>query len=297
MKRVFCLIISVFTILLSGCSILDSSPNYINENKGGVTVFCFDVGQADCSLITTDDTVILIDAGNRNDGNFIVDFLQEQNIETIDYLVATHPHEDHIGGMSDIFDNFKINNVYMPKISKKDIPTTKVYEDFIDSVMEEECKVVAAKGGETVIDENNLKFETLAPNSTNYGELNNYSVVTKLSFHDTEMLFMGDAENEIEKEILSKKYNIRADIIKIGHHGSDSSSSKKFITKTKAKDTIISCGLYNNYNHPSEKTLNLLENLDKSIYRTDYDGSIIISIDSNGYKITNDKKLRLNGGK
>lgn len=300
MKKLLCIIICITTVLFTGCeyNLNNSSTNYTEYvNSENVTVFCLDVGQGDSTLITFKNTVILIDAGNPENADYIVEFLESLNIKTINYLIATHPHSDHIGGMATVIDSLDIENIYLPKIADSDIPTTKVYENFLDAVANENCNVFAAKGGTTITNSKNFKFEIIAPNGTNYGNLNNYSVVTKLTYYKSSMLFMGDAEKTVENEIIAKHYNIKADIIKIGHHGSYTSSSKKFLKKSNIKNSVISCGIFNKYNHPNDKTLNTLNSLNCNIYRTDTDGTIIISLNRNGYKINTDNSLNFYGGK
>lgn len=304
LKKILCVILFIFTVLISGCELTvpdlykdyEKANTYIEDSSNSVTVFCLDVGQADCILIKSHDKSILIDAGNINDGDNVIEFLKRLDIDKIDYLIGTHPHEDHIGGMPEVIENFEIGEIYLPKISDNDIPTTNIYEKLLDAVANEGCPVFAAKGGKKIVADDKISLDILAPSGTDYGDLNNYSIVTKLTCFNTKMLLMGDAEKKIEYEIYHKKYDVNADIIKLGHHGSDSSTGKKFLKSVNAADAIISCGKNNFYGHPHQDTLKNLVNAKLNIYRTDIDGTVIVNINRSGYKILTDKDLNLDGG-
>ena len=241
-----------------------------------------DVDQADCELIyLPDGKVLLIDAGNRGDGDEIVAYLKGKDVSKIDYLVATHPHADHIGGMSDVVDAFEIGKIFVPRVASSDVPTTKTYEDFLLSVQNKGLKLSAAKAGATLFEGTDYKAECFAPCSEDYKELNDYSVVIKLSYGIHSFLFMGDAETLSEDEMLSAGYNLDSDVLKVGHHGSSSSSSKEFLNAVSPRYAIISCGEGNDYGHPHSETLNTLSNLGATpkLLRTDLDKTIIFKAD------------------
>ena len=241
-----------------------------------------DVDQADCELIfLPDGKTLLIDAGNRGDGEELVSYLKDKNISKIDYLVATHPHADHIGGMSDVVDSFEIGKIFIPRVASSDVPTTKTYEEFLLSVKNKGLKFTAAKAGATLFEGADYKAECFAPCSEDYKELNNYSVVIKLSFGIHSFLFAGDAESLSENEMLNAGYNLNSDVLKLGHHGSSSSSSKEFLNAVSPRYAVISCGEGNDYGHPHSETIDALSTLNglEKTLRTDLDKTIIFKAD------------------
>ncbi|HHW46572.1 MAG TPA: MBL fold metallo-hydrolase [Clostridiales bacterium] len=266
------------------------------ENNQNLLIEILNAGQADCILITLPgNRYILIDGGNNNDGQKLVDYLKSKTISNIDFVIATHPHEDHIGGLDLIISSFDIGKIYMPKIHDSDVPTTKTYEDFLDAVSNRGYKISPAKAGSTLLDEGNLKLEFFAPNSDNYNNLNNYSAVIKLTYGNTRVLFAGDAENVSENEMLKAGFNLKCDILKVGHHGSNSSTTKEFLEAVDPKEAIISCGMGNQYGHPHAETLQKLQAAGINIHRTDQDGTVIITLDGNSYTISKHKDINIDG--
>ena len=288
-------------LLLAGCVAINTPPDpsaVFGENEQVMTVSFLDVGQADCTLISLPDGKhILIDGGNVNDGELIADYLKRQGIKKLDLMVATHPHEDHIGGLDDVLAATEVMKVYMPEISEKDMPTTKTYEYFIDAVLNEGCAVSPAKAGETVLKGEDYTLTCLSPAKTDIGDMNNYSVVLMLSFKDADFLFTGDAEKDIENEILKSGYNIDAEVIKVPHHGSDTSSSKKYLSAVTPYYAVISCGKDNSYGHPHAEVLERYNAVSATVYRTDLQGTVIIATNGTEFNIINDTNLSLDGSK
>ena len=246
-----------------------------NEKLQGIKVSYLDVGQADSILIQVDNDSVLIDAGNNSDGKNLVEYIHNQNINSFKYVFGTHAHEDHIGGMDDIILNFDIDHFYMPNV----ITTTKTFEDVLDA-----------------LEARNIRFETPGiDDSFNIGaakievlyvgddekNLNNTSIVLKIIYKNIKFLFMGDLEKDIEKKLLGK--DIKSDVLKVGHHGSSTSSSDEFIKRVNPMFGIISVGRDNSYKHPSKKTLDILNRYNVNVLRTDQMGSIIVT--SDGEKI------------
>jgi len=240
-------------------------------------VHFIDVGQADSILIQTPDgKSMLIDAGNNADGQAVVSYLKGQGVSKIDILVGTHPHEDHIGGMDNVINSFEIGQIYMPKVSH----TTKTYEDVLTAISRKGLKITSPTPGST-FSLGEVRFTILAPNSSTYEDMNDYSIVLKMEYGNTSFLFTGDAEQVSENEIIAKGYNLKADVLKVGHHGSSSSTSQAFLDKVSPKYAVIMVGSDNNYGHPHKETMDKLEAKGIPVYRTDENGTIVATSDGN----------------
>ena len=257
--------------------------NYINTNNDLLKIHYLDVGQGDSIFIELpNNETMLIDAAESNQSENIINYIKNLNYQKIDYVIGTHPHTDHIGGLKDIINTFEIGKIYMPKA----VSTTKTYENLLQTIKDKNLKINTAKAGISIIDTDTLKINILAPNNDTYTELNNYSVVTKITYGTTKFLFMGDAEKLSENEI---KEDVSADVIKIGHHGSSTSSGLNFIKKVNAKYGIISVGLNNKYNLPKEETITNWENSGTKIYLTSTNGTITATSDGTNIKIESEK--------
>jgi len=235
-------------------------------------VHFIDAGQADATLIQGENFNMLIDAGEYKGP--VVDYLNNEGIKTLDYIVATHPHSDHIGGMSDVIDQFEVKNFIMPDA----VHTTASFDYMLKALDKSKANVIPAEAGYT-FESGELKFTLLGPISKEYENLNNYSVVIKMTAGNTSFLFAGDAEKEVEQELLKSGYDLSADVYKVSHHGSSTSSTPEFIAKVDPLVGIISCGKENSYGHPHRETLETLENYGVKVLRTDKSGTIIIYSD------------------
>ena len=259
----------------------------VTEEKDKLKIYYIDVGQADSILIQNENEFMLIDAGNNNDGPLLVKYFQSLNIKDFKYVVGTHPHEDHIGGLDDIITNFNIGTIYIPDA----ITTTKTFEDLLNSIEKKNMTFTVPKIDSTFnLGKANVK---VIYTGTDTKDLNNTSIVLKMSFGSTTYLFTGDATSTTEKKILNK--DISADVLKVGHHGSNYSSTDKFLNKVNPKYAIISVGKNNIYSHPATKTIDKLNKLNIKIYRTDELGTIILTSDGKNIDITNEK-TNTNGG-
>lgn len=247
------------------------------KEVGNLKVHYIDVGQGDSIFIQLPNgETALIDGGTRKAGSSVVSYLNSQNVERIDYIIATHPHEDHIGGLIEVINKYTIGKVYMPDKAN----TTRVFEDLLLAIQNKGNKITKAVAGNNILDKEGLSLKILSPESNASGSnLNNYSVVVKLNYKNTSFLFTGDAEGKSENTILNKGYNIRVDVLKLGHHGSDTSTTSEFLNKVNPKYAVISVGKGNQYNHPQESIINRLNNKGIKIYRTDLDGTIIATSD------------------
>lgn len=247
------------------------------QTDGTVVVNFLDVGQGDSEFIQLPDgKCMLIDAGISESADVISERISSLGYEKIDYLVATHPHADHIGGMREIVEGFDIGEIFMPKASTD----TKTFENLLQAISDKGLGITTAKAGRVIVNEDDLKIEFLAPVGGGYGNLNNYSAVVKLSYGDNVFLFMGDAEKEAEQEILEKyPYYLDADVLKVGHHGSDTASGKNFINAVSPKLAVIEVGDGNSYGHPHSETLKTLNTVGAQVLRTDINGNISVVSD------------------
>lgn len=256
--------------------------------EGDVSVHFIDVGQGDCELIKTQNKTVLIDCGEKEYYSDVIAYIKSQNIKYIDYVIVTHPHSDHAGGMSFILDEFDIGTVVMPKIQESIIPTTSTYIRLLKSIENKNITVEYANAGkEYTLDD--VKMILLSP-VQDYDDLNNYSVAVKFVHGKNSFLFTGDIEKEAESDIMEKGFDISADVLKIAHHGSSTSSKKKFINAVAPQYAVIEVGSPNSYNHPNKETLQLLENKDIMVYRTDLYGNIVFVSDGSTLNILTEKE-------
>lgn len=248
-----------------------------------VVVKFFDVGQADSILVQSAGVNMLIDAGTNNMGNTVVQNLKDLGITKINYLVGTHPHEDHIGGMDDVINNFEIGTIYMPKVQTN----TKTFEDVLDAISNKGLTITTPEVG-YVFEVGNTKCEVMCAGTGTTEEnsnLNLSSIVIRMVYGEESFLFMGDAE---EKNESSRQWP-QTTVLKVGHHGSDTSSSESFLNQVKPEISVISVGINNTYGHPKKTTLDKLNALETSIYRTDQNGTITITCDGTNCVVTTEK--------
>lgn len=254
-----------------------------------VSVHFIDVGQGDSIFIKSGDKTVLIDAGEAEYGYDVVSYLREQNVDHLDYVIATHPHSDHIGGLPAVFDQFEVKNVIAPKISDDMIPTTVTYSRFLQAVSDEGTGLTQAKPGDEY-DLDGSVLRILGPVTDTYSSLNDFSVVSELINGSDTFLFMGDAGEDSEADLLNAGMVPDCDVLKAGHHGSNTSSSQKFLDAVSPEYAVIMCGIDNKYNHPGQYTMKRLAALTQNIYRTDAQGTIVIESDGSDYNIkTGDK--------
>ena len=246
----------------------------VNEN---FSVSFIDVGQADSVLIRNGNYNMLIDAGNNEDGEKLVNYFKSLGIEEFTYVFATHPHEDHIGGMDDIINNFKIDNYYM---SNK-LSTTKTFMDVLDALDGCNLKYTVPNKGDTLkLGDANIKVIYPGDDKSN---INDSSIVLKITYGKNSFLLTGDATSNVERKIYNE--DIKSDVLKVAHHGSSYSSTDVFLDKVKPYYAVISVGKNNIYNHPSNKTLEKLKKRNIKVYRTDLDGTIVFISDGENLSV------------
>ena len=267
------IIVSLFGLGESGVIDTDT-PTFTNEYLDGeVYVHFIDVGQGSSTLIQQGKNAVLIDSGLSEYGETVSDFITSCGVETLSYVIATHPHNDHIGSITEVMDNFEVGEIIMPELSEINTPTTRVYENFIDYIIERDIPVNAAQFND-VYSVEDINIRILGPVKQNK-DLNNMSVVCRITAGDSAFMFLGDAETE-ELESINKycSSDISSDVLLMGHHGSSTSVYEPFLDKVNADIAVISCGKNNSYNHPHEEALEYCEESGMDVYRTDLDGTV-----------------------
>lgn len=262
-NKIFLSILIIISLLI-GC-----------DKKSLLSIHMIDVGQGDSILVQTPTNKnILIDGGDEDSENIIISYLRQKRIKTIDIIIATHPDSDHIGSLDNIIKKFNVNSIYMPEQSTD----SEAYQNLINSCTDKNLSIQHLYKNDVLNIDNNINIYVLRP-SYIQEESNLNSIVFKLTFNDNSFLFMGDAEEENEKEILHSFKLNNINFIKIGHHGSNSSSSLEFIKKISPDIAAISCGYKNQYGHPHREVINNLKQNHVSIYRTDRIGDIVFYSD------------------
>lgn len=252
-------------------------PN-LNLENNMVTHF-IDVGQGDCILIQVNNKNLLIDSGTTDSRKKLIKYLKNNKIKKLDYVVATHPHEDHIGGMASIIKAFDIGEFYAPKATA----SSEAFVDMVIALKNKNIKINVAKPSISLNLGPSTSCVMLSPTSSTYENVNNYSSVIKVSYKSSNYLFMGDTEELAEQELIKNGYDLKSQVLKVGHHGSKTSTSKEFLDIVSPEISIISCGFYNTYNHPNKGTLGKLKKINSIVYRTDLDKNIVLI--SDGLKI------------
>lgn len=269
MKKLLALILSLLLVFCCACV---NQPTE-TETTGELQVYFIDVGQADCALIVQGETTMLVDGGNVADGPDVIRFIKKKNIKTLDVVVATHAHEDHIGGLAAIIDNFTVNKIYCPVENYDSL----VFEEFKDAA-NRQCGITLCKKGDSwEIGESNVNV--VWPLNPEKEETNNTSIVFTLKFGKVTYLFTGDAEHDVETKIVDSGADIKADVLKVGHHGSSTSTSYYFLRSILPFYAIISCGKDNSYGHPHQETLDIFKQAETSVFRTDEGGTVCVSTD------------------
>lgn len=277
-------ILFALMISIAGCGGEEASTEQksdgvkAEETKEKLEVHFIDVGQGDSTLIKSGEHAMLIDAGENRKGEDVKEYLESQHVESLDYIIGTHPDSDHIGGMDVAIDAFDTEKIFMPDL-KKD---TKTYDEVIDSANEKQEEIVEPKVGDTY-SLGEAMFTVVSPNSTDYRSSNDYSIGILLEHGENKFLFVGDAEGESEAEMLENPINLDADVYKVSHHGSSTGTSEEFLREISPDYAVISCGKGNSYGHPHAEVLKELSEEEVEVFRTDEQGTVVAT--SDGEKI------------
>jgi competence protein ComEC len=255
------------------------TPSPISSSTPNLEVYFLDVGQGDSEILRYGDTAMLIDAGTNASTNTLINDIKKLGISRFDVVVATHPHEDHIGGMDAVINQFSIGTIYMPKVTT----TTKTFLDVLQAVKNKRLMITAPVPCSSFAIGSDI-CTILAPNSQSYTDLNSYSIVLRVVNGNNSFLFTGDAQVDSEKEMLAKGYALKSDVLKVGHHGSNTSTGPDFLKAVSPNYAVIEVGEGNDYGHPHQVTLDKLNAAGAKIYRTDLSGTIVIT--SNGSNLT-----------
>lgn len=235
-------------------------------------VHFIDVGQADAALILCDSKAMLIDGGNAEDSNLMYTYLKKQGVTHLDYVIGTHAHEDHIGGIAGALNYATVEKVYCP-VTDYD---TKAFQNFKKAAQKHGCELTIPKVGED-FSLGNANCEILAVNTEE--DTNNTSIVLRITYGEVSFLFTGDAEREVEQALLTADAPLQSTVLKVGHHGSETSTSYAFLREVAPTYAVISVGKDNTYGHPTQEVLSRLRDADVKTYRTDLQGDVICTSD------------------
>lgn len=285
MKKIWITLLFVL-MFVTGCT-TDEIKQPISDDA--VEIEIIDVGQGSAALITTGKQTLLIDAGENDQGNKVVEECKKRGITKIDYAIGTHPHSDHIGGMDTVINNLKVDTLYIPN----KIHTSKTFEDVLDAVENQNVNLKIPSVGEKLQFDNGATLTFLAPNeSKDYGDsnLNAWSIVAKFQFGDISYLTGGDCDYQGLADLLASNQDLSSTIYQAFHHGSSNgTNSDELLHAISPKMVIMSVGAGNSYGHPHQEFLSMIQSNHYESYRTDNNGNITITIQNNEYRVSTEK--------
>lgn len=253
-----------------------TSSSEAQEPQGELKFTMIDCGQADSFLLEQDGKTCLVDCGTRSTGKDVVKYLKDKGITKIDYLFGTHPHDDHMGGMYDVITNFEIGKVIIPKV-KDGTVTTNWYLKLMKELKQNSYNIEYVSLG-TIYQLGQATINVIGPINEPDENKNNYSTVLKVSFGEMDIIMTGDAEKKVEQDIIESGINLDAEILKVGHHGSDTSTSEAFLDAISPDYALISTEVGNKYDHPIKVTMDNLKSRNIEVYRTDENGTVVAHI-------------------
>lgn len=273
----FAVVTAISLFSFAGCSL--NSDDFSNGNADEMMVSFVDVGQGDCIFVELPNSeTMLVDCGVYSQREKVEQFLKDNEVEKIDYLIATHPHADHMGAMSHIINSFEIGKFFMPdKEAGSD-----AFLNMLEALDENSVDSSFVKVGDVIFNQDGARCDVLSPVLDSYDEVNDYSVVLKLTYDDVSFLLTGDAEKHAENLI---EGDLKAEVLKVGHHGSSTSTSEEFLDRVSPDYAVICCGKDNSYGHPHDEVIKSLEERNIEILRTDELGTITILCDGESVEI------------
>lgn len=281
-------LLGIMVVIILACSYFfgEAKPGEVTNaylGDGEVYVHIIDVGQGSATLIQEGDSGILIDTGEDDYGDYLVTYINSCGIDKLEYVIASHPHSDHIGAINDVFRSFEIGTVVMPELSEMNIPDTRVYEKMMDYIIDSDLDTLFPETGDTVgLDSVTVSFYGPVEQTE---DLNNMSLICKVDAVGTDIMVLGDAEKEeLTSVFVSVAGDYKSDILVMGHHGSSTSVYKPFLNAVDADVAVISCGKNNSYGHPHKEALNYVSQNSLTLYRTDKDGDIVFKCNAKGYE-------------
>lgn len=274
MKRVLCVIFALVISLFAGSCSRSNEPQMTGGDDPKLTVHFIDVGEGDCTLLESDDEFVLIDAGERDYGEEVLEYIEDRGADELKYVIATHPHSDHVGGLRTVIDGMDTEN-FITVSCESD---TYTWEKLLRAVDRNSINTIEAEVGQTY-SFGEASFTIMGPVSRDVENYNNLSVVTKVTCGDIGFLLMGDAERESEYEIVDAGSDLSAEVLRCGHHGSSDASSDKLLKAVDPAFAIASCGEGNEYGHPHRETIQKFRTMDCPFFRTDEAGTIVAYTD------------------
>lgn len=256
------------------------------ESDTDVTVHFIDVGQGDCELILDHGEAILIDAGENDQGTKVVQYLRQCGVTELKLVIGTHPHSDHVGGLDTVLENIPTQELLLPDIPDEYLPTTRTYQEVLEMAQEKGVPITWAKSGmEYSVGSGTLSI--LGPLDDDYTELNSWSIPARYCYQDTSFFFGGDIEKDAEKDLLHSEQILESTVMKLNHHGSNTSNTEEFLNVVNPQAYIIEVGLGNSYHLPSDKVMARLGTT--PVYRTDYNGTIVFGSDGTTLQVMTER--------
>ena len=274
MRQIMVAAFFIFAVFILVTNIHRIRPDVNLPAGDEIRVHFLDVGQGDSIFIQSADNAILIDAGPVAAAQGLVAYLEHFGITVLDYVVATHPHADHIGGMAAVLDRFEVRELWTPDVAHD----TATFERFLDAVERNGLEITTVQAGDT-LSAGLIQMTAVAPSNSGHSNLNNYSIVLHMQYGSTSFLFTGDAESISENEMIASGYNLYADVLKVGHHGSRTSSTDMFLDAVTPFAAVIQVGAGNQFGHPHLDVLDRFAERDIRVLRTDELGTIVMSTD------------------
>ena len=295
---VLALVMSVFA--MSSCDVLNEFlndgmtevPPYNQDEVDDLIVKMIDVGQGDSILVMTENKTLLIDAGLNECGEkIVIKYLQQYGRKTLDYVIATHPHADHIGGLDEVINYAEsVGCVYMPELPEELVPTTASYRKLLEAVMDTDADVISPEPGET-FEMEGAKVTFFGP-TKEYDDLNDMSLVARLDYGEVSFLFTGDCRKGPFKDIIKAGWDVDVDVVKAAHHGAYNATDKKVFEAMSPDYMLISCGLDNSYGHPHREVVQMLTESETDFYRTDYNGTVTVITDGENLTFETEKGIK-----